>query len=370
LKLRIAHAFIDMERDMTTNYTIYLVNQSSTTQTFWCFLTRPQELASDPAVFANSSASLAIRSNDPATNSFVIPVQYVVGAGASNNAVGLNVQINSTISQNTDVGQVWDALYADVPPNMGPTLTPGSGGAPSNSLQIVTNAFDQGNNEANGWYSNQSFGIQTSSGFMGMTWSPSPNQTRTLTPKLSFYVSVGSFGDSELVDWTQVSNNAAQISVPTSFSANACTVTLLNNGTWSVTPGKPPQMLFKENLAMLGTEDIAQLLALSYIDTNKMQQDTVKSVYWKNTTAALDAAIEEEQDAALLTNTFLTGTITVTAALTAAFTYFVLSGVQFTVTGTSGQGTSVNFSYNGTQSAQAIQNLLVAGAQIVFGGAN
>lgn len=91
---------------MPTNYTIYLINQSSSTQTFWCFLARPQEVASDPTVFANSSASLAIDSNDPATNSFTIPVQYVVAAGASNNAVGLNVKVNSTISQNSDLSQV------------------------------------------------------------------------------------------------------------------------------------------------------------------------------------------------------------------------------------------------------------------------
>ncbi|WP_294334460.1 hypothetical protein [uncultured Sphingomonas sp.] len=354
---------------MTTNYTIYLVNQSSTTQTFWCFLTRPQELASDPNVFANSSASLAIRSNDPSTNSFTIPVQYVVAAGASNQAVGLNVQINSSISQNADLGQIWEAKYENAPPKMGPSLTLDSSSVGPKSLKIVTNPFNQEQNEALNWFSNQSFGIETESGFMGMTWSPSPNQSRTLTPKLSFYVSAGSFGDSELADWTQVSNNAAQVSVPTSFSANACTVTYLNNGTWSVTPGKPPQMLFKENLSLLGTEDIAQLLALSYIDTNKIQQDTVKSVYWKNTTEALDAETEEEGEAALLTNTFLTGTVTVTAALTAAFTYFVLSGVQFTVIGNP-QGTTVNFTYNGTMSAQAVQNLLVAGAQIVFGGAN
>ena len=99
---------------MPTNYTIYLINQSSTTQTFWCFLARPQEVASDPTVFANSSASLAIDSNDPSTNSFTIPVQYVVAAGASNNAVGLNVKVNSTISQDSDLTQVWDATVQSV----------------------------------------------------------------------------------------------------------------------------------------------------------------------------------------------------------------------------------------------------------------
>jgi len=41
---------------MATDYTIYLVNKSRNDQTFWCFLQRPDELAADPAVFANSSA--------------------------------------------------------------------------------------------------------------------------------------------------------------------------------------------------------------------------------------------------------------------------------------------------------------------------
>ncbi|MBC9034706.1 hypothetical protein IAG41_20140 [Sphingomonas sp. JC676] len=346
---------------MPTQYKIYLINQSSSTQTFWCFLSRPAELASDPKVFANSSATLAIDPNDPSTNSFTIPVQYVVGAGASNDAVGLNVKVDSMITQDTDLGQVWDAAYANVPPNKGPKLTLDSGTAPDKMLKIITNPFDQENNEANGWYSNQSFGIMTAAGFMGMTWSPSPNQSRTLTPKLTFYVNVGDFGSSTLADWTNVGNDAAVVSVPGSFIAGACTVTLLNNGKWKIDPGKPPQLAMLENLPFLKSDAHRQLMAMAYLADGTVQKETVKSVHWNGSAQA--EAVEEGEGAPM---TFLTGSITVGVALTATFAFFALSGVYFTVTSVTG-GTTVNFTYNGTQSAQAIHDLLVTGAQVIFG---
>ncbi len=347
---------------MPTNYTIYLINQSSTTQTFWCFLARPQEVASDPTVFANSSASLAIDSNDPSTNSFTIPVQYVVAAGASNNAVGLNVKVNSTISRDSDLTQVWDATYADVPPNKGPKLVLNSDSVGPNSLKIISNPFAQDSNEALNWYASQSFGIETAAGFMGMSWSPSPNQSRTLTPKLSFYVSTGSFGASTLADWTQVSNDSAQVNVPGNFSAGACTVTLLNNGKWKITPGKPTALMLMSDLGFLTSDAHRELLALSYLESGKVQRDEVTAVSWPKQ-EVLNAAVEGGE-----TDTYLTGTITVATALTASFAYFIISGIQFTITRTAGANT-VEFSYNGQQSAQAIKELVVAGVNALFGGA-
>ncbi|BAW80130.1 hypothetical conserved protein [Candidatus Nitrosoglobus terrae] len=38
-----------------TEYTIYLVNKNSSGKNFWLFLERPEELAADEKVFANSS---------------------------------------------------------------------------------------------------------------------------------------------------------------------------------------------------------------------------------------------------------------------------------------------------------------------------
>ena len=348
---------------MPTNYTIYFINQSSTTQTFWCFLARPQEVASDPSVFANSSASLAIDSNDPATNSFTIPVQYVVAAGASNNAVGLNVKVNSTISQNSDLSQVWDATYADAPPNKGPKLSLNPESVGPNSLKIVSNAFAQDSNESLGWYASQSFGIQTEAGFMGMSWSPSPNKSRTLTPKLSFYVSTGEFGSSTLADWTQVSNDSAQVNVPGNFIAGACTVTLLNNGKWKITPGKPTKMMLMSDLGFLTSEAHGELMALAYLESDKVQKDEVTSVSWPKQEVLNAAAAGDETD------TYLTGTITVASALAASFAFFIISGVQFTITRPARGRTTVEFSYSGQQSVQQIKDLVVAGANALFGGA-
>jgi hypothetical protein len=224
---------------MTTNYVINLVNQSSSTEIFWCFLARPDELASDPKVFANSSTSLAVAPNDPGTNTFTIPVQYVVGAGASNQPVGLGIRIDSNIARNSDLSRGWMASYATVEPKMGPTLNQ-NGASHKDSIAISSNAFDQVKNEAHDWFSHMSFGIQTSQGFIGMSWSPSPQTTRTLTPKLKFYVATGSFGNNQLADWTTVSTSSAEIAVPHDFKYNQTTVTLTANGSWVVSPGKPP----------------------------------------------------------------------------------------------------------------------------------
>ncbi|WP_242184980.1 hypothetical protein [Sphingomonas sp. CARO-RG-8B-R24-01] len=341
---------------MTTNYTIYLVNQMNYQQNFWLFLTPPQELAGDPTVDANSSVSLAIDPNDPSTNSFTVPVQYVVAAGASNNAVGLNVQINSTISQDSDLTQTWDAVYANVPPNKGPKLTLDAAAAPANTIKISTNPFDQASNEALNWYASQSFGIQTMAGFIGMTWSPTPNQSRTLTPQLKFYVSAGTYGESTLADWTQVSNDAAQLSVPSSFSNFAATVTLLNNGTWSVTPGKPTSLALLDDLSLLTSARIRELTAVAYLSDGTVQQDLVTAVTWPPMSA--NPAVAEDA--------ILSGTITVLTALAAGFLYFTMSGVTFNVTGSTDGATSVNFTYNGALSAQAVKDIVVAGANAIF----
>lgn len=223
----------------TTDYTIYLINEYSTQQQFWCFLEPPVELVDDPAVFANSSVNLAVPSNSPATNSFTIPVQYKVGAGASNEAVGLNIKVDSTIMLDASLDDQFLATYANVPPNMGPTLASTGTGAGKEQISIESSSFERHNNEVNGWFSNMSFGIQTAQGFIGMTWSPGPSQTKKLTPLLNFYVAVGSYGQNKLASWDTVSNSSAIVSVPTDFHLNKATVTYTNPGKWVVTPGPP-----------------------------------------------------------------------------------------------------------------------------------
>jgi hypothetical protein len=339
-----------------TVYNIYLVNQSTTTQTFWCFLAPPQELVNNPDVYANSSASLAVQSNYQGKAHFGIPVQYVVGAGAKNKAVGLNVQIVSDVTCDASLEQQFDANYLTVPPNEGPTMHP-SGTSAANTIALRSNAFDQAKNEAAGWYSNMSFGILTEAGFIGMTWAPKSQTTQTLTPTLKFYIATGSYDSNALASWDVVSNNAAEITVPASFKENNCTVTYDAKGNWHQTPGAPVHEALTNNLSWFLSDQHSELVALAYASEGKVQTDTVKSVSWNKMT---DVPRDEL--------TIVTGTLTVGVALSAAFTYFVLGGINFSITNAQPGGTTFSFRYSGRESAKVVMDLFKAGAQIALGG--
>jgi hypothetical protein len=332
-------------------YTIYLVNRSAQTQVFWCFLQPPHELINDPGVFANSSASLAVMSNSPAQNRFIVPAgRYTVGAGASNFAVGLNVRLVSSVTANAGLQDTWQAAYTTAPPNRGPTLTRAGAQAPANTIAIASNAFNKMQNESNGWFSNQSFGIQTAQGFIGMTWSPSPQQTRTLTPTLAFYVTTGNFGSNALASWYEISNSAAAIHAPADFQFGSCTVAYTVNGEWTVTPGAPPTHALAQEPSGLPSEAHNELQA--QLGEGQTFIDTLVRVQWDPTTSST-------------ANTFLTGTLTVATALPATFAFFVLVGTRFHIQG--GSGTTVHFSYTGSRSPNAIKSIFVAGARLLFG---
>jgi hypothetical protein len=237
-------------------------------------------------------------------------------------------------------------------------------------IGVVSNAFGKQSNEAQGWFSSLSFGIRTSAGFAGMTWSPDPNETRTLTPQLRFYVAGGSFSSNSLASWTTVSNKGAVVSVPTSFQRNACTVTLTPNGSWSVSPGAPPLFL-GEALERSDVEsgDVAdapvypdapptlgETLDLSDAESRGLTQDTLVSVQW-NAWESL-AAVRE---------IILTGHATVAVALPAGFSWFILSGIRFTINNITAGGTSVSFTYSGAQSADRIKSLFYPGSVLLFG---
>jgi hypothetical protein len=197
---------------MAQTYNIYVINKSADTQNFWLFLKPPQAMEADPAVFANSSACLTIDSNSQSLNNFGIPLQYRVGSGASNQAVGLDVQISSNVSLNAEINQAFQANYQEtVPPKKGPTMKQTGASTKDGTIQITSNNFDKPGNEENSWFSNMSFGIQSAAGFIGMTWSPAPGVTRTLEPKFSFYISTGSFDYNSLAQWTDVSSQAATV---------------------------------------------------------------------------------------------------------------------------------------------------------------
>jgi len=214
-------------------------------------------------------------------------------------------------------------------------------------MTISSNDFDRKKNENAGWFSNQSFGIQTEAGFIGMSWSPDPRQKRVLTPKLTFYVSAGTFDSNSLASWTQDSVGSAIIKAPSDFKFLKSTVTYDSRGKWSVTKGPPA-------LKALRSEVHNQLVALSHLGQGK-QFDTIKAVSWHS-----HAFMFEEGD------TYLSGTITVTQALTAAFTIFVIAGVTFSITGRIGNF-DIDFDYSGPLTVKAIQDIVTAGAQLLLG---
>lgn len=366
---------------MTTKYTIYLINESDEDQNFWLFLTPPKELASEPKVFANSSACLMLAAgHTDATNKFEVPVQYVVGAGASNRAVALNVQIESNVVHPASLKQKWEAHYHDAPPNQGPSLKLSEDEGADGTICIQSNGFNQINNQANHWYSSMSFGIQTESGFVGMTWSPSPSTTRTLTPKLTFYVATGSYGASSLADYTTVSNGCAVLEVSSDFHDNEATVTLNSRGAFVVTPGAPPKsalaaasdkssavhhllqshaLLCEAHAGLIGlvgsgpelsAADGQGALRLAVPNT---QPDKLVDVRW----------LQASSNAA---TSFLTGRITVQSALLAAYSCFILAGIRFKITRAAAGGTSVDFSYSGSASTTALKQLFTQGASLVF----
>jgi hypothetical protein len=233
-------------------YTIYLVNQSVKSQLFWAFLSAPT-VSNDPKVFANSNTNLQIAGASSDLNSFTIPVQYVIGAGASNNAVGLNILITSNATRNANLKQLWDVTYATTPPKEGPAVPQApTGDSPVKTLAMRTNDFDQAINETNGWYENMSFGVKTAQGFMGVTWVPDPSKTYTITPKLVFYITVGDYSSYSLADINSVANSSAALDTSTDFDLNnVCTVVYIRKWDWSHFPGMPPKALLTASRAQI-----------------------------------------------------------------------------------------------------------------------
>jgi hypothetical protein len=190
---------------------------------------------------------------------------------------------------------------------------------------------------------------------------------------LAFYVTTGDYGENELASWTEVANDAAVIELK-DFKAREATVILTSSGKFKVVPGKPSQELltaplnFVDNLIdshklLLASltdlwhsaknQEQANLLSSGFSSLGETQDDQVISVTWTST-------FEDEA------NTFLAGKLAVQTALKASFGIFVLSGVEFKITSQTGGKTTVNFTYSGSQSADKIKQLFVAGAKLLF----
>lgn len=207
-------------------------------QTFWCFLATPQPLQ-DSNVYANSSAYITVASNAEGNNSFGIPVQYIFAAGASNKPVGLGVFIDSHIDKKVSIGDQWQGSFFDAKDHQGPSLLPTGDRAPSNTIQLLTNNYDQAQEAVHEWYASNTFGVESDAGFIGLTWAPQAGKTTTLTPKLEFYIATGDYERNTLADLSIISTKSQSISLTDFDKAFDCTVTLDSSGIWSVASGKP-----------------------------------------------------------------------------------------------------------------------------------
>jgi len=217
-------------------YRINLVNQGANAQNFWCFLDSPI-VSTGTTVYANSTIMLNVAPNYKGNNSFLVPVQYQVGAGASNDAVGLNVKIDSSYMKDAELEQSFDFDYCTVPPPQAPNITDGTDPSSEGTITVQINNFDQVKNENANWFSSMSFGIETSNGFTGLTWSPSPGTAIKITPQFSFYIATGDYAASTLAEITTISSNAATVTEADFQSKDGefeVTVTLLSNGEWKV----------------------------------------------------------------------------------------------------------------------------------------
>lgn len=231
----------------TADYKIYLVNQSGDSQVFWAFLAKPN-ITNASEVFARSNTSLQISGDSTNINSFTLSDQYMIGASSSSNIVSLNAAIDSSATRLAELNQLWQVDYATVPPNQGPTIPDKSSNTSSAAnIAMVTNSFNKATNEAYSWYSTMFFGVKAAAGLIGLSWSPDPQKTYTVTPNLIFYIAVGSYSNNSLVDINEISNNSAHCNTATDFDVkNQCTVIYTQVGGWEVAKGTPTLAALKK----------------------------------------------------------------------------------------------------------------------------
>ena len=352
---------------MPTVYTIHLRNTQANKQPFWCFLSEP-ESGINAKVFANSSANLTVPTyTGSQDNYFSIPLQYMVQAGASNNAVGLNTRIVSNVKEDTDLGLGWLATY--FPLNEGPTLDQ-EGTCPTDELDITTNNFDKSKEPLNKWYGNLTYGVKSQNGFMGVTWSPDPGKLYRIKPKVQFYVSVGDFSSNTLADMTAISSAAASIT-ENSFDGNyECTVVLNTDGTWKVFKGNLNQSVsalekLMESHLHMSSAHAAMVDLLKNTNTAVASKADPDDEWAVSSGVTIDSgALDNDQ--AMAGGGFITGTISIRSAIGLGFVYMIASGIKVSVTNRSPDGLKWKFSYNGSASSQALKEAFEAGKEIEF----
>lgn len=231
---------------MSSTYKINLYNLQQSTQTMWCFLGE-QDIKPYAPVYANSNTFLMVPpfNNGTIDNSFTIPLQYVIQAGASNNPVELNTRISTNASQYTDLGMEWLASYFPEPSRRYPELRL-EGTTSNNQLVVATNSYNKVDESINSWYGSMTYGMEYTGNLIGLTWSPEPNFTYQIKPRIAFYVAIGSFESDTLVDINMISRESALVTEYDFNENNECTVIRHENGSWSIRPGNQPPSIFSK----------------------------------------------------------------------------------------------------------------------------
>ena len=297
-------------------------------------------------------------------------MQYIVAAGASNNAVGLETLILSQVTEKTNLEVEWLASYTqEKGEKIGPTLGLDGKTTPSGELALLSNSYDKSAEKLNSWYGSLTYGVKSEEGFMGLTWSPDPLTTYEIKPKVNFYVALGSFSSNTLADINAISTNSANVTEDKFDGNYEATVYLRKDGKWDVIPGPP-------STTSLGA---SMLLLNAHLNLSKAHADLTGLL--AGNTNALDSGGEEElrkstgvdintkkskKGQADLAAGYITGTVTIAAAIGFGFAYMIASGITLSISSVTGVGTAINFSYNGTASQQAVLAAFEAGKSIIF----
>lgn len=357
---------------MSNTYVINLQNKMATQKTLWLFLQEPEVVVSSE-VFANSSTYLILPTYEKGDdNSFSVPLQYITRAGSETKAPAPNVLITSGTSKNTDLETAWEADYALK--NQQPLLK-SSGTAPEQQVVITTNSFDPDKEKDNDWYHNLTFGVQTSTGFTGVTWSPEPGTDYHIKPKVRFYVAASSeFQSNELFSMSTVSSHSQEVTEDNFDSNLECTVILHADGSWEVQKG---------NLNKSSAGDTELLLLQAHYNLTAAHADIVKN-YGKPSVincAGLPAGISADDEFRTSAgieittenlrydgqNNFLKGIIKVTKSVTNDFAYIVVKNTYLNIKGKSKSGnTSWEFTYDGSKNAKEIDAIFGKGHEVDF----
>lgn len=346
---------------MTTQYKIHILNKSMATQKFWCFLSAP-EMNVGSTVYANSAVNVEVVPNSQSDNSFTIPLQFSIGADAATKPVGLNIVVDSNVKENVEMGQAWNAGYANAPPAQGPTLAMASEGGPTTSLSIASNHFNAGINAANNWYESQSFGVESAQGFMGVTWEPNPGDITTITPTLSFYVATGTFSKNALAEMNTVSGDCATISTDQFSGSNEAWVALDDQGYWHVYSSNPDNASVDLLIQSHAKLSIAHAQLVNYVVGDGKESGNTSSINDKVKRVTWGPATIDAETGNMIA---VTGTM-VLAVAAVAITTFIVSGITFTATGTTDSGTTWRFVHSGPQTLKTLKEALKDGATIAY----